>query len=160
PLKQFVKKAIRLDKVLDILERKGRNRHVLTALARQGLDAGALADEGRLRQLVAAAEPYVRVAAPDLAPVSFAFEEDLEHACFTVVASTRSNGTAHRNVIDHELCTTPEFEEVRRLARELAAAGDPPFTIGEGEAAELVPNVQQAVARIMAQARKGLEIQR
>src|SRR5438093_642454 len=35
PLKHFVKRAIRLEKVLDILERKGRNRHVLTALARE-----------------------------------------------------------------------------------------------------------------------------
>jgi DNA gyrase subunit B len=56
--------------------------------------------------------------------------------------------------------TSPEFEEVRRLARDLAAAGEPPFTLGEGDAAERVPNVQQAVARVMAQARKGLEIQR
>src|SRR5256886_9414286 len=32
PLKQLVKKAIRLEKVLDILERKGRNRHVVAAL--------------------------------------------------------------------------------------------------------------------------------
>src|SRR5207248_10946867 len=72
----------------------------------------------------------------------------------------RTSGAAHRNLIDRALCLSPEFEELRRLARELAAAGEPPYTIGEGEAAELVPNLQQAVARVMAQARKGLEIQR
>jgi DNA gyrase subunit B len=49
---------------------------------------------------------------------------------------------------------------VRRLARELAAIGDPPFTLAEGETTELVPNLQLAVGRVMAQARKGLEIQR
>jgi DNA gyrase subunit B len=63
-------------------------------------------------------------------------------------------------VIDRELSTSPEFEEVRRLARDLAGAGEPPFTLGEEGSEEQVPNVQQAVARIMAQARKGLDIQR
>jgi DNA gyrase subunit B len=124
------------------------------------MDASALADEARLREIVVAAEAYLKVAAPELLPVSFDFEEDREHACLTLVASTRANGSAHRNVIDRELVLSAEFEEVRRLARELAAAGDPPFTLGEGETAELVPNLQQAVARVMAQARKGLEIQR
>src|SRR6266446_1730657 len=161
PLKQLVKKAIRLEKVLDVLERKGRNRHVVTALARQpAMDASVLTDEAGLRQVVAAAEAYLKVAAPDLVPVSFSFEQDREHACLSLIASTRTNGAAHRNLIDRELCVSPEFEELRRLARELAAAGEPPYTIGEGEAAELVPNLQQAVARVMAQARKGLEIQR
>ena len=161
PLKQFVKKAIRLEKLLDILERKGLNRHVVAAVARHpDLDEGALADEARLRKIAAAADAYLRVAAPDIVPVAFAFEEDREHACLRLVGSTRTNGSAHRNVIDRELVVSPEFEEVRRLARDLAAAGEPPFTLGEAEAAEKVPNVQQAVARVMAQARKGLEIQR
>jgi len=117
-------------------------------------------DEARLRQVVAAAEVYLKVAAPELLPVSFSFEQDREHACLSLVASTRANGAAHRNLVDRELCLSPEFEELRRLARELAAAGEPPYTIGEGEAAEQVPNLQQAVARVMAQARKGLEMQR
>jgi DNA gyrase subunit B len=161
PLKQFVKKAIRLHKVLDILERRGRNRHVIVALARHpAMDAGALSDEARLRQVVAAAEPYLTVAAPELTPVSFAFEEDHEHACLRLVASTRANGGPHKNVIDRELCQSPEFEEARRLARELAAAGEPPYALGAGDAVETVPNLQQVMTRIMAQARKGLEIQR
>ena len=161
PLKQIVKKAIALEKILDILERKGRNRHVVTALARQAaMDVGALSDEARLRELATAAESYLRVTAPELLPVGFAFEDDREHACLALVASTRANGTAHRNIIDRELVLSPEFEEARRLARELAAAGDPPFMLGDGEAADEVASLPQAVARIMAQARKGLDITR
>jgi DNA gyrase subunit B len=63
-------------------------------------------------------------------------------------------------VIDRELCLTAEFEEVHRLARELAQAGDPPFTLGDGPGAEHLPNLPAAVERIVAAARKGLEIQR
>ncbi len=161
PLKQLVKKEIRLEKVLDVLERKGRNRHVVTALARQpAMDANVLNDEAGLRQVVTAAEAYLKIAAPELLPVSFSFEQDREHACLSLVVSTRANGAAHRNLIDRELCLSPEFEELRRLAREIAAAGEPPYVIGEGDATEQLPNLQQAVARVMVQARKGLEIQR
>ena len=161
PLKQLVKKAIRLEKVLDILERKGRNRHVVAALARQGaMEAGVLGDEAQLQRIVAAAEAYLAVAAPTIMPVSFSFEEDREHACLKIIAATRANGTAHRNVIDRDLCLTAEFEEVRRLARDLAVAGEPPFTLTLGDRAEQVPNLQQAVARTMTQARNGLENQR
>jgi len=161
PLKQFVKKVIALEKILDILERKGRNRHVLTALARHpNMGAAALASEEQLREITASAEVYLRAAAPETLPLSFAFEEDREHACVRLVVSSRANGTAQRSVVDRELCVTAEFEELRRVARDLATAGEPPFLLGEGDAAEPVPSLPEAVARIMAQARKGLEIQR
>jgi DNA gyrase subunit B len=161
PLKQLVKKSMRLDKILDLLERKGRNRHLLTALARQeAMSADALADEAKLRGVVAVAEKYLQVAAPEILPVTFEFQEDREHACVRLVASTRANGSQHRNIIDRELCLSAEFEELRRVARDLAHAGNPPFALGDGDAAERLPNLNQAVGRIVAAARKGLEIQR
>jgi DNA gyrase subunit B len=161
PLKQLVKRVIRLEKVLDVLERKGRNRHLVAALARQvRFDAASLADEGVLRDAVAEAERYVTAAAPDILPVSFTFENDREHACYRLVASTRMNGTSRRNVFDRELLASAEFEEAHRLARELANAGDPPYTLGEGDDAQVVPNLQHALGRIMTEARKGLDIQR
>jgi len=161
PLKQLVKKLIRLEKGLDILERKGRNRHVVCALARQlRFDAGTLADPAALREAAAAAERYLATAAPELSPVTFAFEEDREHACQRLVVSTKANGQGHRTVLDRELLLTAEFEEVRRLARDIAQGGEPPFTLGEGADARLVPNLKAGLDAIMAEARKGLEIQR
>src|SRR5262249_47667008 len=161
PLKQLVKKAMRLDKLLDIFERKGLNRHLLTGLARQeAMSADTLADEPLLRRVVAQAETYMQTAAPELLPVSVDFQEDREHACIRLVVSTRANGAQHRNVIDRELCLTAEFEELRRSAAELARAGDPPFSLGEGETTERLPSLQAAVERIVAAARKGLGIQR
>jgi len=160
PLKQLVKKLMRLDRVLDILERKGRNRHIVTALARHPrMGAEALTDEATLREIVAAAERYLKTAAPEVAP-TFSFEDDREHACLRIVAATQSNGTGHRNVFDRELLLTAEFEEARRLALDTSQAGDPPYNLGDGDDAELVASLPLAVAKIMASARKGMEIQR
>ncbi len=90
----------------------------------------------------------------------FDLEDDLEHACLRVVAVTQVNGADHRTVIDRELCTSAEWEEFHRLAQDLRAAGEPPFTVTEGDRVESVPDLQRAVGRIMAEARKGLDIQR
>jgi DNA gyrase subunit B len=126
------------------------------------MDVAALSDAQRLKQLAGPAEAYIRVAAPELLPVNVAFEDDLEHACMRIVVSTRSNGTAQRTVIDRELVQSPELDEVRRTAQGLLGAGDPPFTLGEDAEAKGEPltSLQAAVAQIMTQARKGLEIQR
>src|SRR5262249_37503228 len=148
-------------KILDILERKGRNRQLVTALARQAkFDAAALTERDRVQECIAEAERYLGVAAPELLPLSIELEDDREHACLRLVASTRANGAQHRNVFDRELVASAEFEEARKIARELAAVGDPPYTLGEGEQAELIPNLQRALERLMLAARKGLEIQR
>ena len=66
-----------------------------------------------------------------------------------------------RNVFDRELLLSPEFEEARRLARELAAAGEPPYHVwARARRPRRSPSLRSAVDRIMAAARKGLEIQR
>ena len=161
PLKQLVKRVTRLEKVLDVLERKGRNRHVVVALARQPrFDAAALTDETTLRETIAGAERHLSVSAPELMPVTFEFEEDREHACLRLVALTHTNGSAHRNVFDRDLLVSAEFEEAKRIARELAAVGDPPYTLGEGSESEVIRSIRGAVAHLMTEARKGLEIQR
>jgi DNA gyrase subunit B len=161
PLKQLVKKAMQLDKVLDLFERKGRSRHVMAALARHpDMSVDALSDEAKLRAIVADAEHYLGVAAPDLLPVSFLVEPDREHACLRLVVSTRTNGNEHRNVVDRELCLSPEFEELRRIARETAQAGDPPFVLANGDGDQAVASLHGVMTRILTAARKGLEIQR
>jgi DNA gyrase subunit B len=133
----------------------------LIGLARQdGLQAATLADRSAIEACVTRARAYWRVAAPHLENATVELEEDREHACFRVVVLVPTNGASQRNVIDHETCTSPEFEEIRRLLSDLNAAGDPPFEVRSGERAERMPNLQTAIDGIVANARKGLEIQR
>jgi DNA gyrase subunit B len=100
------------------------------------------------------------VAAPHLESVTVQLEDDREHACHRLVILTPANGASQRHVVDHEICVSPEFEDVRRLLHEVNAAGDPPFEVRSGDEAERLPNLHAAIDRIMASARKGLEIQR
>jgi DNA gyrase subunit B len=161
PLKQMVKKVARLEKLLDVLERKGISRSVLVGLARgAGIDAPALTDRARLDAIVERARGYWRLAAPDLLEAKVGYEDDREHACLKVVVETVTNGARHASVIDREVCLSPEFDEVRRVLHDLDGVGDGPYELVNGAGAEASPSLQEAVQRIMAGARKGLEIQR
>ena len=166
PLKQLVKKVIRLEKVLDVLERKGRNRHVVVALARQ-----ARFDAARARRRGDAArgrsrprERYLRGrGARSSLPVSFAFEEDREHACLRLVASTRAERrrASQRRSTASCCCRAGVRGGCAASPRELRAAGEPPFTLGAGEkrrGASHAPRGRRPTS--WPSARKGLAIQR
>ena len=161
PLKQVVKKVHQIGRRLDVFERKGIDRQVLIGLVRQdGLQASTLADRQAIEAVVERARAYWRTAAPHLEGAQARLEDDREHACHRLVITVPSNGAARRQVIDRDVCVSPEFEEIRRMLTDVNPAGDPPFEVRSGGEAERAPNLQEAVERIMATARKGLEIQR
>ena len=141
--------------MLDVLERKGRNRHVITALARHpAMDANALSNEATLKQVVQAAETYLRLAAPDLTPVSFSFEED-RSACLTLVASTGQNAPPSESGRSGACPSKTSKKPAAWRAR--AAAGEP-LRAGEGDDTESLPN-GRGLARVMRR-REGTRIQR
>jgi len=161
PLKNVVKKVLRLDRILDIVERQHKNRHVVAALARdERMTRDVLSDKPTLEQLIADVGARLRQIAPELEPLTMQITEDPEHACYQIVARTRMNGSSQETVVDTKFCLTAEFEELRRMAKELRAVGEPPFIVIDGDKQTQTHTLREAVAQIIAQARKGLDIQR
>jgi DNA gyrase subunit B len=162
PLKGLVKRAIRLQKILDVVERKRRNREVIYAVARACGDDPKewLRDPTQTDAIATAVQQHIETAAPDLLPVSYFAEDDPEHNCQRLKFKVRANGSSATTVVDFEFCESPEFEEIRRLATELAEAGRPPFTLTVGDRSYEVPSLRRAVDDIVSDGRKGLDIQR
>lgn len=161
PLKNAVKKMLRFERILDVVERHHKNRHVIAALAAdERMTPAVLADGPTLAQLVADVATRLRETAPELQPLSIDLTDDPEHACQTIVVRTRMNGSSTQTVVDMKLCLTPEFEELRRVAKDLRAAGQPPFVVAGGENQVETRTLREAVGHVIAQARKGLNIQR
>jgi DNA gyrase subunit B len=161
PLKNLVKKQLRFDKVLGVVERGRRSREVVEALVRDPrMTRAALQDRALSEAIADAMKAEVEVRAPQLAPINCTLTDDPEHRGVKLVVRTRTNGSAHDTVIDAEFCLAPEFEELHRLAAELRPAGAPPFAVGDGETVVTASSLRAAVAGILVQARKGLEIQR
>jgi len=161
PLKNVVKKVLRLERILDIVERHQKNRDVVAAFVRDArMRRELLSDRPTLEALGADVAARLRLVAPELEPIAIEVADDPEHACFQIIARTRMNGSSQQTVIDTKFCLSPEFEELLRMSNELRAVGQPPYTIQEGEKTTDTHTLRDAVQRIIAQARKGLDIQR
>ena len=161
PLKGLVKRAIRFEKIMDVIERKKRQRYVVGAIASLEHDPQEwLRDKTLVAEVARAVEHHLATVAPDLLPVSYTDEDDVEHNTRRVIFTTKTNGTGTRTVIDMQFCLSPEFEEIRRLAAELRAAGTPPFTLTAGERVLTAKTLREVVDDIVRDARKGLDIQR
>ena len=160
-LKGIVKRVIRFEKIMDVVERKKRQREIVRAIVSvEGDPQTWLRDPQRVVEVGTSVQHQVEAAAPDLMPVTFAVEDDQEHNSQRLVFATRSNGASQRTVIDMELCQSPEFEELRRLAGELRATGTAPFTLTTGGKVVTASSLREAVDQIVRDGRKGLEIQR
>jgi len=161
PLKNVVKKVRRLERILDIVERQHKNRHVVEALVHdERMSRDVLSNREALQHLVADVVGSLKQTAPELEPLTIDIADDPEHACYQIVARTRMNGSSQRTVVDMAFCLTPEFEELRRMAMDLRAVGGAPFAVIESDKQSPMHSLREAVAYIIAQARKGLDIQR
>jgi DNA gyrase subunit B len=161
PLKNVVRKVTRLERILDVVERHHRNRAVVAALARdESLEAEAFKYADVLTSIARDAEAYLATVVPDLQPVHLRVEPEENSDLLRIVAQTRMNGSSMRTVVDLDFCLSPEFEEVRKLLRELRPVGEPPFTVTEGDKSIAIPSLRAAVDHLLAEARKGVDIQR
>jgi DNA gyrase subunit B len=161
PLKGLVKRAIRSEKIMDVVERKKRQRHVVHAIVQYERDPQLwLRDRSATTDVTRAVEQYLQTVAPDMLPLSTTVEEDAEHNAQRVTFATKTNGSGTRTVIDTEFCLSPEFEELRRLWKDLRAAGAPPYTLTAGDRVLRATTLREVVDDIERGARKGLDIQR
>ncbi|MCK6555151.1 DNA topoisomerase (ATP-hydrolyzing) subunit B [Candidatus Binatia bacterium] len=161
PLKNVVKKVLRVERILDLVERHHKNREVVAAVVRDGrLESGLLADREALRSVAEAIRQRLQISAPELAPLRIDIADDPEHACGKLEVRSRINGGSQVTVIDRQFCLTPEFEELRRLFNELRALGQPPFVIDNGDKTNTTQTLREAVRLVIEDARKGLDIQR
>ncbi|MEB2283375.1 MAG: DNA topoisomerase (ATP-hydrolyzing) subunit B [Myxococcales bacterium] len=161
PLKGIVKRVTRFEKILDVVERKKRQRDIVRAVASIEGDAQSwLKDPHRVSEVANGVVKQLEAIQSELLPVTFAIEEDPEHNSQRLVFLTRGNGTSHRTIVDMELCQSPEFEELRRLAGELRATGSAPFRLTTGTKVVTAGSLREAVEQIVRDGRKGLEIQR
>jgi DNA gyrase subunit B len=158
-LANVLRRFSHLDRVLDVIERGRRNREVVLAAAReQRLVPEAFRDSELLASIAESLQTSL-ADDPDLAPVTTTIAQSGEELP-SIVVETQRGTTREQTHLTLEFCASPEFEEVRRLAANLADAGRPPFAVVSGDQRIEMPSLPAAVRHIMANARKGLEIQR
>ena len=160
-LQSFVKKVVRMDKLLQLMTRKHKERALIEALLLQpDFNAERLRDQKEMEDLAIQLASYINLLAPEVGPMSSVVEEDPEHNSLKLVCATRSNGSGIRTVIDREFLASPEYRELKRLHGELVASGHSPFILEDGERSSELRSHKDLLDFVMERGKKGQYIQR
>ena len=160
-LKEWIRTSLQCEKLLDMVERKGKDRRLMWALLNQSrLSLSALTDEKLLTGICEAAESLAREHFPDLIPVSFSVEADQKIDGYHIVATARLNGSGIKTVIDGDFLHFPEVQELIRLLDQLQVIGQAPFILVHKDEQKTLYSQQEIVDDILSRSRQGTEVQR
>jgi DNA gyrase subunit B len=149
----------RFERILVAIERKRKYRPLVEAVAwTDAFRSETLHSEIELDRVLG--EVNRKLEQMGSQKLTYELSADAEHGGFRVVATAGANGSGVRTLIDAEFMQSPEFEELRRLTGAMRHAGEPPFHLRAGEREEAAATLGEAVAKLMAHARQGLEIKR
>jgi DNA gyrase subunit B len=160
-LAEFIRRAIRYEKVLGILDKRVDSRIIDAIVQAADLSRDDLSDGLKLDKLLAEkVTPYIVERFSDLSQIKLELKPDPEHGGFQIHAPARLGGARKHTIIDFEFLDLPEYDELRKLAAELGKSAVAPYVI-ERNGDRTVTKLLDVLARDIKEiGRKGLSIQR
>jgi len=162
-LLEIIKKAMRVEKILDKFEKEEKDREIVKTLAEdQSFDVSALEKEDLLKSV---AQKAAMIIGENL--LGYAQEIDQEHGGYKLVFRIKKNGGVTTTCIDKDTLKTPKFMEIRVLLRQIGNFGMAPLKIivkeggdaREGEVVDL--NAMSAlIDYVINTGKKGFSVQR
>lgn len=156
-LKTWVKNSLRLNGILDLVERRGRDRNIVCSLlSHPDLSPAAFSSRTLLESLLSTVEKELT----DHVQTSFSTEEDRKLGGYRIIVTQGLNGSGQRVVFDRDFIESAEAVEVKRLLSALANIGPAPFTFSAKDTALILGSQEEVLDAILARSRKGVDIQR
>ena len=133
------------------LERRLREDRVVEVLANVDLKVDAKADFTVKENVEALAAALVKVG------VDAKVEADEEYSAWFVTFHDSTNGIRR---VDTELSHHPEYRKYRNLAKQLAKANQPPFTVVKGEHRDIQADWRSLLDHVKAEGKRDASVQR
>ena len=160
-LKRWVKTFLQCEKLLNIVERKGRNKRLVsTLLSHSVFSPDLLKNRESLEEVLSSVESTLKTTDSDLLPLSFTVEEDSESGGYQFIITARSNGSGIRTIFNNDFLLSPEVQEITRLYVIIRSIGNPPFIFTEKDEQKVFNSRHDVVNAILFRSRNGVEIQR
>ncbi len=159
-LLSMLKSISRWRRGLSRVERRGRDSEIIEALVlNDSIGPDSLKSEAQAKKIIDGVSGYLKSLSLENLP-SFRHEKDPEHDSYTIRCASRRNGVSTETVIDRNLFHSAEMQELKSLAKALKEAGEPPFTVTNGEGDTEILTFRGLVEHIIELGKKGLSIQR
>jgi len=158
---KLMKKVLRYEKLLKQMERKNLVRAVIDPFIQNPrFNENTLREEKPLQEIINEIKVVIHSHHPEISPLEFDLQMDSEHNCFNIRIISRDQGREKMSQIDFDLLSSPEFEEMKKLAQEIRVFGSPPFRLEEDGSGLEVKDFSELINVVFTLGKKGLEIQR
>ncbi|MDQ5987184.1 MAG: DNA gyrase subunit B [Syntrophus sp. SKADARSKE-3] len=154
----LIKKAIRIETILDKFEKDARDRDIMRVLAGDAaFSDGAFKSDEILRAAAIRTAEAVGAKVTD-----YIIEEDPDHGGLKMVFTVDVDGRTYRTCLDRDVLRTPRFLELRALLIAVAVMGQAPYSIHLEDTNEqyTVESLTKLVDHVTEVGKKGLSIQR
>ena len=158
-----LKKVVAWQHCLRALDKRGRNSHVVAALAQLGgVPRGSLKDEVKAQRLLERLLARLREQAERLGAPEGSVEWDEEQETYRLVVSLGQAIRQERSgcIVTPALLASAEYRELEASAAALKGLGTPPFTLRTESETIQADSWTGLYQQVMALAKKGLTIQR
>jgi DNA gyrase subunit B len=160
-LLEIIKKAIRQRKILERLAKRQMDTEILLAFAQQeSFTKSTLKSEREVKRIIEEVKKTSRGGQKEKGGIEFEVEKDPEHGSYNLRCLSSSNGARLETVLNLDLVSSVQFEELRNISQQLKALGPPPFILKAGETSQEVAGFSQLVQEIFTSGKKGVEVQR
>ncbi len=158
-LLNLIKKAVKIESMLDKFEKEGKDREVIRILAGDpALSVQDFRDETSLAKLAKRTAMAIEERL-----VEFVIDQDQEHSAFTLRFRLKRNGNIYTTCVDDELLKTPRFCDIQEQMNQISVLGEAPYTVapsdGDGEE-KVLSNLTALVDFVLQSGQKGLSVQR
>jgi len=159
-LLSMLKSISRWRRSLARIEKRGRDSEIIEALVlNDGLGPDSLKSEAQAKKIIEGVSAHLKSLSLENLP-SFSKEKDPEHDSFVIKCVSRRNGVSAETLIDRNLFHSAEIQELKALAKTLKDAGEPPFTVTNGDGDTEILTYRGLVEHVIEIGKKGLSIQR
>jgi DNA gyrase subunit B len=116
--------------------------------------------EGKLEKELKKINKFAAKVHPEICPLNFYINEDLEHNCNKIRIDSRRNGSFMSTVLDLDFLNSQDYADLKSLSKRVAGAGPAPYTLNRNGDQEKFETFETLVERISALAKEGQTIQR
>ncbi|HUY17774.1 MAG TPA: DNA topoisomerase (ATP-hydrolyzing) subunit B [Candidatus Binataceae bacterium] len=157
-LKAVARRALYRDRMYEALERRSKERPIVSVLARmvsaREVNVETFRDDQALKK---AADAITRD--PETKDLNLGCRIEPEDGSFRAIFAHQRNGATPPTIVDLTLYHSGELREIRRLSGELEEI-KPPFVLAGGGEERAVETLKAVAEAVLAAGQKGVEVQR
>ncbi len=156
----IIKNLLRLDRILQVYERKNMDKTVLRAFIREGMDSSFLESPDRAEDMAHRVQERIKAGYPEIESIQPNVVKDEEESKYFIEVKSLRNGLSRETVVDFRLTESPSFMEMSTIMDRVKAVGEPPFILRIEDKTVEAPSLSSLVDLVMERGLKKIKIQR